>query len=62
VDWYWEIQRDGQLVLSYEETEQYLKQRLLRSEKAAGFMGGLAGLLLVAAVVLRKRFGAWRDG
>jgi hypothetical protein len=59
LDWYWEIRRGDEMILSYEETSRFLELQQMRLEKVAKYMAGLAGTLLIVAVGLRKHYGAW---
>ena len=61
LDWLWELTRDGDTVLSYEQTLRYFDRRNARIRKIAFCAGALSFGLFIAALLLRRRFGAWRD-
>ncbi len=62
LDWLWELQRDGVTILSYEDTSQYFQRRNERVGKIAEWAGVLSLGLFAGAILLRRRFGSWRDG
>ena len=57
----WELKRDGVTIQSYQDT--YLYQAALNRDglTAALVFGLVASIFLMAALVLRMYFGAWRD-
>jgi hypothetical protein len=61
LDWLWELKRDGNTILSYEQTLRYLERRNTRTGKIAPWAGALSLGLFVVAILLRRHFGAWRD-
>jgi len=61
LDWLWELKRDGDTILSYEETRRYLERRYARIEQIIPWVGAISFGLLVTALLLRRHFGAWRD-
>ena len=61
LEWLWELRRGGDTILSYEQTLRYLERRNARIGKFAFWAGALSVGLFVAALLLRSRFGAWRD-
>lgn len=61
LDWLWELRRDGVVLLSVEETTQYLERRYVRNLRLAFGAAVLSVTLLILGVVLRKHFGAWHD-
>lgn len=60
-DWLWELRRNGAVVLSVEETAQYLERRYLRYLRLASGAAVLSVALLTLGVLLRRHFGAWYD-
>jgi hypothetical protein len=61
LDWLWELRRDGVVLLSVEETTQYLERRYVRNLRLASGAAVLSVALLILGVVLRRHFGAWHD-
>lgn len=61
LEWFWEVQRGGGTMLSYDETQTFLEREAERFRIVARFAGAFSIALLVIAVLLRVRFGAWRD-
>jgi hypothetical protein len=61
LDWLWELKRDGDTILSYEETRRYLERRNARIGKIVPWVGAISFGLFVTALLLRRHFGAWRD-
>ncbi|MGA3055689.1 MAG: hypothetical protein ABSD63_15890 [Candidatus Korobacteraceae bacterium] len=57
----WELKRDGVTIQSYQET--YLFQAATNERGVIGSLaaGLISLILLIAALVLRMHFGAWRD-
>jgi hypothetical protein len=57
----WELKRDGVTIQSYQET--YLFQAATNERGVTGSLaaGLISLILLIAALVLRMHFGAWRD-
>jgi len=61
LDWLWALERDGQVILTYEETYAYLAAT---GERMQPFVlpAAIASMLLFAtAIALRIRYGAWRS-
>ena len=61
LEWVWELRRDGVTILSYDETQKFLGRGAERLRTVARFAGAFSIALLAIAVLLRLRFGAWRD-
>jgi hypothetical protein len=61
LDWLWELKRDGNTILSYEQTVRYLERRGAQGRVIAHWAGGLSLGLFVAAILLRRHFGVWRN-
>jgi hypothetical protein len=61
IDWLWELKRDGGAILSYEETRRYIERQNARTAEIAHWEGVLSLGFFVAAILLRRHFGAWRD-
>lgn len=61
LEWFWELQRDGVAILTYEQTRSFIERERERSLAIARWAGGLSIALLFAAILLRRRFGGWRD-
>jgi len=61
LEWMWELKRDGVTILSYEQTRELLEGERNRSLRIARWAGALSIALLFAAILLRIRFGRWRD-
>lgn len=61
LDWLWELKRDGNTILSYQQTLRYLERRSAQSRAIAHWAGGLSLGLFAAAILLRRHFGAWRN-
>ena len=57
--WVWEIDRDGETILSYEDTLNALKDSAMRSGPIGQYVLYLACLLLVTGLVLREKYGVW---
>ena len=62
LEWVWEVQRDGVAILIYDQTQRFLERSKERTQVIANWAGVLSMGLLVAAILLRMHFGAWRDG
>ena len=57
----WELRRNGVAILRYEDVAYQVDAQIQRESVIRNFLGGVATLLLIAALALRKNFGAWRD-
>lgn len=60
-DWLWEMQRNGTVILSYQNTHLYYAHADKRRRLFSYWAAGLAVALLLGAILLRRRFGAWSD-
>ncbi len=61
LDWFWELERSGVTILSYEDTYRYKERCNARGLKMAHWAGVISLGLFVLAILLRKHFGAWRE-
>lgn len=61
LEWVSEIQRNGVTILSYQDTRLFYKRLRARQRLLCRWMGGLAVIFLLTAILLRKKFGAWAD-
>lgn len=61
LEWVWEVQRDGVTILSYDQTQGFLEQTRERMQTIALWAGVLSMGTFIVAILLRMRFGAWRD-
>jgi hypothetical protein len=59
LDWLWELQRDGTMILTYGDTDRFLRQVRARTISLAYGMGFISVCLLAVGVSLRMHFGAW---
>jgi hypothetical protein len=59
LDWLWELQRDGATILSYADTDRFLRGVLARTKTLAYGMGFISISIFAVGVLLRRRFGAW---
>jgi len=59
LEWVWEINRDGETILSYEDTLNSMKDSAMRSGPIGKYVSYLACLLLVAGLGLRIKYGVW---
>ncbi len=61
LDWLWELTRDGEFILSHDQTLASILQKTDRV-RPFGYGSAVLGLILAAtSLVLRKRFGAWQS-
>lgn len=60
-DWLWEMQRNGTTILSYQNTHLFYEYADKRRRLFSYWAAGLAVALLLGAILLRKKFGAWSD-
>jgi hypothetical protein len=61
LEWLWVLNRDGKTLVSYQETEHFLQVFHARTIWLTYGAGLLSVCLIVAAVAMRLRFGAWRS-
>lgn len=61
LDWLWELHRNGALLLSYDQTRQFLERRNQNVGILAGCAGTLSLALFALAILLRWHFGVWRE-
>ena len=59
LEWVWEISRNGETILSYEDTLNAMKNSAIRSAPIGKYVSYLAYLLLVAGLGLRIKYGVW---
>ena len=59
LEWVWEISRNGETILSYEDTLNAMKNSAIRSAPIGKYVSYLAYLLLVAGLGLRIKDGVW---
>ena len=61
----WELRQSGVTLLRYEDVVNQVGAEIRRESATGNFLGGVAVLLLIAALALalalRRIFGAWRD-
>ena len=57
----WELRRGGIPLLRYEDVANQVGAEIQRESAMRNALGGIAMLLLIAALALRRTFGAWRD-
>ena len=57
----WELRQNGITLLRYEDVASQVGDEIRREAAMRNFLGGVAVLLLIAALALRRAFGAWRD-
>lgn len=55
----WEMQRNGTTIVSYQDTHLAVERLNRRYLLSAPWMAGIAFIFLLAAIFLRRRFGAW---
>lgn len=61
LDWLWELTREGETILTYDQTLALISQSGERL-RPLGYGSGVIGLLLAAvSLFLRQRFGAWQS-
>ena len=61
LEWVWELQRDSVTILSYERMREFVEPNRERSLKISRWTGALSVALFFVAILLRLRFGAWRE-
>jgi hypothetical protein len=61
LDWCWELVRNGQTILTYGQTYDYLQRMRARDWKISQIALALSGILLSCAFLLRFYFGGWVD-
>ncbi len=61
LEWVWEVQRGGVTILSYDQTQRFLERAKERMQNIALWAGILSIGTFGVGIVLRMRFGAWRD-
>ena len=61
LEWLWELRRDGQLLLSYEQTLAMHQRNGQRLRPVAYGSALISGLLFVLGLMLRNHFGAWQS-
>ena len=59
--WLWSLERDGQLILTYDETYAYLAGKGKRMQPFVLPAAFASVLLFAVATTLRVRYGAWRS-
>lgn len=57
----WELRKNSIALLRYEDVANQVGAEIRRESAMRNFLGGVAVLLLIAALALRRTFGAWRD-
>jgi hypothetical protein len=60
LEWFWEIRRGTETILSYDQTQRFLESEKERTDVFAYWAGVLSIAFLMAAIFLRVRFGAWQ--
>jgi hypothetical protein len=61
LEWIWVLNRGGGTIVSYQDTKNFLQARNARTRWFSYGSGISSVCLIVAGVLLRRRFGAWRD-
>lgn len=61
LDWFWELERNGVMILSYRDTYRYRERSNARGRELAHWAGEISLGLFVLAILLRRHFGVWRD-
>jgi hypothetical protein len=60
LEWIWVLTRDGNTIVSYQDTETFLQARQARTRWFIYVSGLLSVCLIAAGVEMRRRLGAWR--
>lgn len=60
IDFLWELQRDGETILSYQDTYLFFERLNARRRKIGVWGAVLAFIFFLTAFQLRRHFGAWQ--